>query len=119
MDDGTVTNGSKGHCPNNGPGPLAEYRTLEGSEDGGIGEVGRSDSAGVRVPIVALKPCSKTRRSQGEQGGRCEMSKSRQREPPARRDHISVTVPFTAKHTGERLGIAQWAQPVVRTGACW
>ena len=67
MDDDTVKNGSGGHCLNNGPGSLAEYRTLEGNEQGDIGEIGRSGSTGVRVPIIATKPCSKTRWSKGEQ----------------------------------------------------
>ena len=66
VDDGTVMNGSEGHCLINGPGPLAEYRTPDGNEHGDIGEVGRSGSTGDRIPVVAVKSCSKTRWSEGE-----------------------------------------------------
>ena len=116
MDDETVTKSSEGHCLTNGPGPLVEYRTPNGNEHGDIGNVGRSVSTGVRVPIVAKKPCSKTRWSQGEQGSRCEMTKSKKSQSPAsRRNYIPVTVPFAATPTGETRGIAQWAHHTVWT----
>ena len=63
-----------------------------------------------------MKPCSKTRWSQGEQEGRCEMTKSQKSNPDRkRRDYIPVTVPFAATPTGETPGIDQWAHRAVWT----
>ena len=63
-----------------------------------------------------MKPCSKTRWSEGEQEGRCEMTKSQKRKPAKkRRDYIPVTVPFAATPVGETTGIDQWAHRAVWT----
>ena len=66
---------------------------------------------------MAMKPCSKTRWSEGEQEGRCEMTKSRKGKSAAERqpDYIPVTVPFAATPAGETPGIAQWAHRAVWT----
>jgi RNA-directed DNA polymerase len=62
-----------------------------------------------------MKPCSKTRWSEGEQEGRCEMTKSRKRNTADQRDYIPVTVPFAATPAGETLGTDQWAHRAVWT----
>ena len=65
-----------------------------------------------------MKPCSKTRWSEGEQEGRGEMSKMQGHviTPATGRDYIPITVPFAATPIGEIPGIAQWAHPSIWTG---
>ncbi len=47
------------------PWPTKAYRPWKGNEPHDTGIVGGYDLAEVRAPIVATKPCSKTRRSEG------------------------------------------------------
>ncbi len=47
------------------PRPTKAYRPWNGNEPNDTGIVGGCDLAEVRTPIVAKKPCSKTRWSQG------------------------------------------------------
>ena len=64
-----------------------------------------------------MKPCSKTRWSEGEQEGSCEMTKSPNRKPgvQSQRDYIPDTVPFAATPAGETPTIDQWAHRAVWT----
>lgn len=64
----------------------------------------------VRASVVATKPDSINRWSEGRQEGRCGMS-----QPKKTKDYTPVTVPFAATPTGETPGIAQWAHRAVWT----
>jgi len=62
-----------------------------------------------------MKPCSKTRWSEGEQEGRSEMTKSQKHKPAKKRDYTPVTVPFSATPARETPLIGRWAHPAVWT----
>ena len=53
--------------------------------------------------------------SEGEQGGRCERTQSRKRNPAKRRNYTPATGPFTAIPAGEPPGIEPWAHRAVWT----
>ena len=64
----------------------------------------------VRASVVATKPDSINRWSEGRQEGRRGMS-----QPKKTKDYAPVTVPFAATPAGETPGIAQWAHRAVWT----
>lgn len=100
-----------------GPGPVG-YASwpAKGERSNDVSAKWKKRPTGVRVPIVATKPRSKTRGSQGEQEGRCRMTKSGNRKTAAsRRGCLPVTVPFAATQAGEPAGIDRWAHPAVWT----
>ena len=65
----------------------------------------------VRAFIVAMKPGSTNRRSEGRQGGRRRMSRMSKSKPKRK----LITVPFEATPKRETPGIPEWAQPHVWT----
>ena len=90
------------------PRPAASHRSLtEQTSDAKPGAT--ATLAEVRASVVATKPGSITRWSEGRQEGRCGMSK------PKKTKYTPVTVPFAATPAGETPGIAQWAHRVVWT----
>ena len=65
----------------------------------------------VRAFIVATKPGSTNRWSEGRQGGRCRKSRMSKSKPKRQ----LITVPFEATPKRETPGIPEWAHPHVWT----
>ena len=60
----------RGTLPEQRPRPAGEVLLVGRERTWQYRGIGRSGPTEVRVPIIARKPCSKTRWSQGEQEGR-------------------------------------------------